>query len=69
MTSKFITVQREKLAKIIILADNAEKLSEQLETNNQDCRVLLHSLISDAKRKNQIRDPGKLLLDYKENKK
>lgn len=50
MITKYITVSKETLAKIIILADQAQKLSEALESNNQELRILLHSLVKDSAR-------------------
>ncbi len=48
MITKYITVRKETLAKIVILTDQAQKLSEALENNNQELRILLHSLVKDS---------------------
>lgn len=47
--SDFLRVNKKVLGQIIILVDDAEKLSEKLEENNQAVRVLLHSLVFNAK--------------------
>ncbi len=64
--SQFITVKKDKLAQLIILIDNAQILSEKLEDNNQECRIIAHSLVTSARRKNQVKSVDKLLLDYKQ---
>lgn len=48
---KFITVDKDLLARVVVLVDEAEVLSEKLEDNNQELRILLHSLVSTARKK------------------
>lgn len=61
MNQKYISVSKEKLAKIIILVDRAETLSEEMENNNQEVRILLHSLISDIKLRGNLKYRENLL--------
>lgn len=63
MKQKFIGVSKEMLGKIIILADEGEKLSMALENNNQDMRVLLHALVSESRIGARLNDPRKKLLE------
>jgi len=66
--NNFLTVKKEILKKIIVLVDEGETLSEQLEKNNQELRLLTYSLIKETKQKNQVILLKKELLTYKKNK-
>ncbi len=63
MKQRFIGVNKEMLGKIIILADEGEKLSMQLENNNQDMRILLHALVNESRIGGRLNDPRKKLLE------
>ena len=58
-----IMVDEERKFDNIILIDDAEKLSMALEDNNQECRILLHSLISKSKAKHEIKERIQKLLE------
>ena len=66
--NNFLTVKKEILRKIIVLVDEGETLSEQLEKNNQELRLLTYSLIKETKQTNQVISLKKELLTYKKNK-
>ena len=59
LKQKYISANKETLAKIVIHADQGQKLAEALEDNNQELKILLHSLIYDSnKQKNGKRCVG-----------
>ncbi len=62
MKQKYVVVNKETLGKIVILTDQGQKLAEALEDNNQELRILLHSLILDSNKKSKIKYREHLLL-------
>ncbi len=63
--SEFLTVKKDTLKGIIFLVDEAETLSEKLEKNNQELRILTHKLIKNVKRGNQLTSRNPILLNTK----
>lgn len=55
LKQKFMGINKETLGKIVILADQGQKLSEALEDNNQELKILLHALVSEGKTKSKLK--------------
>lgn len=68
LNQKFIVVSKETLGRVIVLVDEAQKLSESLENNNQETRILLHSLVSDSRKGRKLSGPVGLLGSPKKKK-
>ena len=55
LKQKFIVVSKETLEEIVILADQGQELAEALENNNQELKILLHTLVSEGKTKSKLK--------------